>query len=289
MPEPQTDPPSDASATAHRPARALAAWMSTDELRRLKRGDYDAAGHGRAREALRRRPAELDQSGLIEGWPTELDDYAAALRASEGATPMFARDWELAVITDLRRIVAAQPTVFFDPVQGYDPPPSGDLAALARVTLPLSPPAAQIPASFDEDRQAWNISSLSPNLRITGNFGGEIRPNVLGFGFLVQVLTSFVSVAEFRGRYILRDGYHRAYRLLSAGVFTVPAFVRRFGDDESLFRAGMLAESIYCGERPPTLHDYHDDSVAEDVDFADTDTTILVQATPPGLAFGRLA
>jgi hypothetical protein len=102
-------------------------------------------------------------------------------------------------------------------------------------------------------------------------------------------LPSFVSVAEYRGRYILRDGYHRAYAFLRAGAVSVPAFVRRFGDDESPFRSGMLPEEVYCGDRPPTLQDYHDDAVAADVSFTPNDTTIVVSAAPTSLAFGRIA
>ncbi len=147
-----------------------------------------------------------------------------------------------------------------------------DLAAVACLTLPLAPPPAQLPAHFDEDNQTWNISSRNPNLRITGTFAGEVKPDVVGFGFLLEILTSFVSVAEFRGRYVLRDGYHRAYRLLAAGVVRVPVFVRRFGEEDSLFRSGMLPEAIYCGERPPTLADYHDDTVAGDVSYAPSET-----------------
>jgi hypothetical protein len=277
------------SVNTNRRARALVAWMSAEEVRRLKRGEYDAAVDRRAREALAARPAELDQSGLVGPWPVELDAYATALRATEGAQPMWSRGWELALITDLRRVVAAQPTVFVDVADGEAGMELSDRTAVAGITLPLSPPPAEIPASFDEDRQAWNIASPSPNLRITGNFGGEIRPGVLGFGFLVQILTSFVSVAEFRGRYILRDGYHRTARLLADGIVAAPAFVRRFGDEESLFRAGMLPERIYCGDRPPTLQDYHDDVVAGDVWFAPAQTTVRVHATPPDLAFGRLS
>jgi hypothetical protein len=279
------------SANSERQARALVAWLSPKEARRLRgaapRPDRDRS----VRHALLARPAYLDQSGLIEPWPSELEEHAAALRAGEGAKPMFDRGWELAVVGDLRRMVAAQPTVFVDAQGGEDHGPLDphDLAAVAAVTLPLSPPPAQIPADFDEDRQAWRIRSPSPNLRITGTFGGEVQPNVLGFGFLVQVLTSFVSVAEYRGRYILRDGYHRTYRLLAAGIVRAPVFVRRFDDGESLFRRGMLPEAIWCGDRPPTLQDYHDDSVAEDVHFAPDDTQVLVHATPPDLAFGRLA
>lgn len=76
---------------------------------------------------------------------------------------------------------------------------------------------------------------------------------------------------------------------MAAGGRSGPAFVRRFGDEESLFRTGMLPEGIYCGERPPTLQDYHDEVVADDVWFAPSGTTVRVHAAPPDLAFGRLS
>jgi hypothetical protein len=277
------------SAVERRRSRALLAWMASEQLARLRGRAADPDAARRAREALRRRPADLDQSGLIEPWPAALSAHERALRATEGAKPMFDNGWELAVIADLRRVVAAQPTVFVDDIPGQegDVVP-GDLVSIARLTLPLAPPSAELPARFDEDSQTWNISSSSPNLRITGTFAGEVKPDVLGFGFLLSILPSFVSVAELRRRYVLRDGYHRAYQLLAAGVATIPAFVRRFGDDESLFRNGMLPEDVYCGERPPTLADYHDDNVAGDVAYAPTDTIIRVQAAPAHLAFGRL-
>jgi len=263
--------------------------MEAEQVERLRLSAGDAARGRRAREALRSRPAGIDQSGLVEAWPAALEQHAAALRASQGAKPMFDNGWELAVIGDLRRVVAAQPTVFVDEIVGYDAGVApDDLAAIAPLTLPLSPPNAQLPAHFDEDNQTWNISSPSPNLRITGTFAGEVKPDVVGFGFLLEILTSFVSVAEFRDRYILRDGYHRTYGLIAAGLFRVPAFVRRFGEDDFLFRSGMLPEAIYGGERPPTLADYHDDTVAADVMYAPTDTMISVQAAPAHLAFGRL-
>jgi hypothetical protein len=277
------------SVDQRRRSRALVAWMPEDQVARLHGGAGDPDAARRARDTLKRRPPGLDQSGLIEAWPAALSAHAEALQASDGAKPMFERGWDLAVIADLRRVAAAQPTVFVDEIVGYDAAVApDDLAAIARLTLPLSPPSAQLPAHFDEDEQTWKISSPSPNLRITGTFAGEVKPDVVGFGFLLEILTSFVSVAEFRGRWVLRDGYHRTYRLLAAGVTRVPAFVRRFGDDESLFRSGMLPEDAYRGERPPTLADYHDDAVAGDVAYAPSDTTIRVQAAPPGLAFGRL-
>ncbi|HUA47956.1 MAG TPA: hypothetical protein VMA77_22150 [Solirubrobacteraceae bacterium] len=278
----------DASVSPSRPARALVAWLSTQEGRRLGGGAADPDRRRAARDTRLQRPAVVDQSGLLGRWPSALEEHALALQASEGAKSMFAGGWEIGLITDLRRVIAAQPTVFVAPEDPVEPVPH-DAAEIARIALPLSAPAAQVPVDFDEERQTWNITSPSPNLRITGNFGGEVEPGVLGFGFLVRVLPSFISLAEYRGRYILRDGYHRAYRFLSHGVLAVPAFIRRFADDESPFRSGMLPEEVYCGERPPTLQDYLDDAVAEDVWISPRGTTIAVSAGPTSLVFGRLA
>jgi hypothetical protein len=76
--------------------------------------------------------------------------------------------------------------------------------------------------------------------------------------------------------------------LIAAGLIRVPAFLRRFGDEESLFRSGMLPEDVYCGERPPTLADYQDDGVAADVSYVPAETKLRVRADPASLAFGRL-
>jgi hypothetical protein len=46
------------------------------------------------------------------------------------------------------------------------------------------------------------------------------------FGFAVALNPSYMQVVHYRGRYFLRDGYHRAYGLLSRGITVVPAFVR---------------------------------------------------------------
>jgi hypothetical protein len=267
--------------STRRRARALTPWLAADVLSGLTGGASDASFVLDARNALRGRSTDVDQDGLVEPWPASLEAHAAALRAGGSAQAMFDEGWELAVIADLRRVVAAQPTVFIDQEAGEGSALSGaDLASVARLTLPLGDPSAPIPARFDAEQQAWIITSTNPNLRVTGTFGGEVEPNVLGFGFTVRLLASFMSVAEVGGRYILRDGYHRAYQLLSAGIVRAPVFLRRFGaDGEFCFRQGMLPAAVYGGEYPPMLADYGDDSVAEEIWLAPAETTLLVHAT----------
>jgi hypothetical protein len=90
------------------------------------------------------------------------------------------------------------------------------------------------------------------------------------------------------GRYFLRDGYHRAYGLLSAGITHVPALVREYPTyaDSKMPVHGMLpVEEFLLGDRPPTLADYLDDAVSVDTFAPITTKMIVVQAleiTPLG-------
>ena len=269
------------TATTPRRARALTAWLPAQEARRLRGSDRPTQVEQMVRERLAERACEPDQTGLLEPWPSSLEPHAHALRGASAAEAMFAEGWELGVISDIGRVIAAQPTVFVDP----EPDPgayaaAGDLAALAGISLPLTAPVGEIGATFDEAQQTWIIKSDSSNLRITGRFGGEVEQDVLGFGFLASIVPSFVSVVECGGRHILRDGYHRGCRLLAAGVVRVPAFVRHLETlDEFSFRHGMLPAEVYGGDRPPTLADYQDDLLAEDVWLPKNRRTIVIRGS----------
>jgi hypothetical protein len=92
---------------------------------------------------------------------------------------------------------------------------------------------------------------------------------------------------RYRGRYYMRDGYHRAFGLLSRGISVVPAFVRDIGAFEELVPdpRTMLPQDSYLGQRPPVLADYLDDAVASAVRLPAIRKMIIVQAlelTPAG-------
>ncbi|HTU31303.1 MAG TPA: hypothetical protein VMF07_18065 [Solirubrobacteraceae bacterium] len=268
--------------------RALVPWMDDADRQRLDRGD-GAAPYPDYSAALAERPP-LDQSGVLASLPADLAEHAAAVRASEGAQRMLREGWEIAWITDLRRVVAAQSRVTCETSPGDEPvPPAGDRLAVARLALPLTAPPPTIVQELSEPDQTWTITSPNPNLRISGAFGGEVSPGVHGFGFLFSEMPSYLSVAECDGRLVLRDGYHRSFRLIAAGVVEAPAFVRRFARGETLLRGGRLPESAYLSERPPTLADFHDDRFAIDVRLQPRPTVARVQASPAGLAIGTIA
>jgi hypothetical protein len=99
-----------------------------------------------------------------------------------------------------------------------------------------------------------------------------------GFGFNVALLPSFVRVANFQGRFILVDGYHRCFGLLRRGIGRIPALVGDVATVEGLGlpATGMLPQDAYLGDQPALVRDYLDDSVAADVRVPATQKVIAI-------------
>src|SRR6266516_2707750 len=272
-----------------RPARALIGWMNPNEARLTlagRRTDADHPEHAlcveQARAAVAGRVPGLDQTNLVREAPVELREHLEALRQHPAGAPYFNEGWTVG-LADLRTVCAIQPHVFVDHasqrVAEVDP---GDLRSLASVSLPVPSPA-QLPAQFDNIHQAWVFTAANPNLRIAGHFGGPLPGGAVGFGFVVAVLPSFLQVARYQGRYLLRDGYHRALGFLKRGITTVPAFVRDFDTFDDLgFNPGMLPQDSYLGQRPPVLVDYLDDAVSAEVMLPAIQKMVVIQGLELG-------
>ena len=162
-----------------------------------------------------------------------------------------------------------------------------DLASIAALTLPLTQ-GDEVPVQYDPIHQAWTVSSANPNLRIAANVGPlPVSPCGLALGFAVVAGPSFMQVGRYNGRHFLRDGYHRAFGLLSKGITTVPAFVRDVSRFEELVAdpRTMLPQDSYQGQRPPVLTDYLDDAVSAAVQLPAAHKMIIIQGlelTPIG-------
>ena len=128
-----------------------------------------------------------------------------------------------------------------------------DLAAVAAITLPLAQ-GDVLPVQYDELRRAWTVSSDNPNLRIAARVGPlPVTPAGFALGFALTAGPSFMQVGRYRGPHYLRDGYHRAFGLLSRGIAVVPAFVGDIHVFEELVPdpRTMLPQDGYLGDRPP--------------------------------------
>jgi hypothetical protein len=266
--------------------RALIGWMPEEHGGALLAGG-DPTGAQRpdlvrrvraARATVAARPADADQTDVVEVGGDGLGSTQARLVEQPELQTYWNEGWQLGV-ADLSRICAVQPTVAVEHararVAAVDP---ADIASIADVTLPR-PTANQVPAQFDSARGVWIISSANPNLRIISPFGGPVQEGLPpGFGFCVTVLPSFVQVARHHGRWVLRDGYHRAVGLLERGITRAPVLVRDFELGDLGLGPGLLPSDVYLGDRPPFLSDFLDDSVAADIQTPATQKMIVVQA-----------
>jgi len=246
--------------------------------RRIDRADlpeFAVRGAG-ARAAVAARGKGCDQDGAVIDLGPELDDHLGQLRVSQSAHSYFAEGWTVKVV-DLAKVCALQPVVFSDHAEERAAVADrANIASLASITLPL-PSSTGLPAQYDAGQNTWMIASRNPNLRLVGNFSGELQPGAIGFGFIVSMLASYVQVARFRGRYVLRDGYHRSLGLLMRGIREVPVFVRDYSQFEDLGLAqGMLSQAAYLGEQPPMLMDYLNDDVSAAVTLPASQKMIVI-------------
>jgi hypothetical protein len=209
--------------------------------------------------------------------PTDLANHIEQLRQSGTAAAFFDEGWTIEVV-DLRRVCAVQPNVFTEEAAqrsaGVD---ANDVTSIATVTLPIAAPSV-LGAAYNAAKQAWVFSSANPNLRIVGQAQGP-GPGAHIFGFAVALSPSFMQVASYNGRYLLRDGYHRAYGLLAGGITHAPVFVKDFERFEDLhLPPGLLPQDAYLGPRPPVLADYLNRDVSANTSILVTQKIVIIQA-----------
>jgi len=156
-----------------------------------------------------------------------------------------------------------------------------DSASVAALALPVTS-ETNMSVQLDPVRQSWIVSCENPNLRVLGTAGpvAGAPGGAPFFGFGVGVSPSYRQVVHCRGRYFLRDGYHRSYGFLSRGITVVPAFVRDMEAFEEVVPDPrvMLPQDAYQGPRPPLLPDYLDDTVSASVRTPTMRKMVLIQA-----------
>jgi hypothetical protein len=258
-------------------ARLLAAWISDREARALLPG-MDVAG---IRAVLARRPAGVDQSDLIRPLPASMGEYVARLRDSPQAAECLAEGF-VPALADLSRVCAFRPSVgvagLHERAAGVR---TGDIGSLAEFTLPLGPPA-DLTLQFDHDRLTFVTNPVSQPVHVVGGYSGPAEngpPGTLSVGFLIRAATSLVQVASVRGRYFLRDGYHRCLGLLRRGVRYVPALVCDDMPLADVVPPGTLPFETVMGDRPPVLPDYWDDNLARSYRCAATRRIVVIRAS----------
>lgn len=171
-------------------------------------------------------------------------------------------DWKLGVV-DLRRLLAFQRRLVFSAERQASPVPHrDDWSRLIQLALGSQRETKHRLVCHANYAHGLDVSLYSTNpdlqLRLNPQLGQNDHLPLSLFGG-----SPFFEVAAFRGRWFLRDGYHRAYRLLQADVHRIPAVViyaRTIGElgatDPWFFSEDQLFSS-----RPPRVMDFLDESL----------------------------
>jgi hypothetical protein len=209
-----------------------------------------------------------------------------ALLASQRMQPamqdeMHGLDWSLGAV-DLRRLIAFQRRLVLDPEhppvaipQQHDWQELCDLAFAGQRSLRHD----VCRSSSDEHAIELRLHSWNPDLRIVqskpthGTDSKDALPLRLTGG------SPFFEVASYRGRWFLRDGYHRAFAMLRAGVQVGFAVVVAARTLEELGAVGpwFFGEETLFSNRPPMVTDFLRDACVLQYDRPRLRKTITVR------------
>jgi len=217
----------------------------------------------RAQRRLAGRERYTDCTALLEEETEKIKSSLSTFERNGDLSEEYrGLDWTLGVV-DLRRLLAFQRRLVFHPASRTSTTPSqDDWSHLISLALGLQRSTEHRIVRNRDVTDGLEVSIYSNNpdlqLRLDPKAGrDDLSPLSLHAG------SPFFEVAEFRGRWFLRDGYHRAYRLLQAGVHRVPAVVifartiEELGATESWF----FAEDQLFSDRPPRVMDFLEDDL----------------------------
>jgi len=195
--------------------------------------------------------SRFEQSNIILASTTEelRETFAICAKRPDLLSEMSGLSWSLGVV-DLRCLIAFQRRLAFTENIAQAVPIANDWPAL--LAFSFGPPkSVEYEVIHNHSMDTFILQSGNPNLhlRIT---------NDPAYPLSVHAGGPFFEVACFRNRWFLRDGYHRAYALLKAHVFEVPAVIveaatiNELGANQPWF----FSEEILFSDSPPQVVDF---------------------------------
>jgi len=235
--------------------RELVAWGVDDNDYRPQL-DAGAAVIERARRAVGARDTYAPADPVHTDWPASFADLLGTqIHRSDLQSEMHGLDWSAGVV-DLRCLLAFQRRLIFDEhFPQPEVPASEDWAGL--IALAFGPPVPIAYSTRAANTSELVLQSENPNL--------QIRPSISGnhVSFDIHGGSPFFEVAEYRGRWFLRDGYHRAYQLLRANIAYFPAVIihARTLAELGPVQPWFFSEDALFSSHPPRLIDFLDDDL----------------------------
>jgi hypothetical protein len=231
--------------------RELAAWgLDVNEKRpESYRGDAELA-----RAQVLKRPAFQEASALApHGDLEESIRPRRQLARPDLQAEMAGLDWSLGIV-DLRRLLAFQRRIILDPgEQAFSMPASNDWEGLIALCFGEARPV--VCDAIQEDTSVV-LRSRNPNLRF--RFTDDLSNPIA-----IHTGSPFFEVAQYRDRWFLRDGYHRAFRCLEAGIFHLPAVIvkARTLAEVGAVHPSFFPEEVLFSTAPPHVVDFLDDTL----------------------------
>jgi hypothetical protein len=245
----------------------LIAWGLDEYSYRDHAAGFDStelAAHIRQASArLAERDRYVNASALLEQETRDIQPLlAVATQREDLHLEYHSLDWTLGVV-NLRLLLAFQRRLIFSPSQQPSAiPVQGDWPGLISLAVgwQRSTEHVLVHNNSDTDRLDISLHSSNPDLQLRftpKTSRGRALPLSLYGG------TPFFEVAELRGRWFLRDGYHRACHLLKAGVDRIPAVVIHARSIEELGATApwFFGEDQIFSDRPPQIRDFLDSSM----------------------------
>ncbi len=249
-----------------RPSLMLAAFFPEQEVRQFLagRGVHTAGEIEQRIEDWKRGRQLLEQSSegaaaerpeILEP-PAQLADRVRELSQTDAFRSTVEGLSHRVAVVSLGQLVAFQFMVDKPYCATFTVPAGGALEDVATITLPTTPPKFSV--NVGRDQSGFVLSAPGPNLRVStmevqASDGGPLRVTVdLTLG------SPFVQVAEFAGRMILRNGYHRVVSLLTQGVSHAPVILLQCTDyaQTGAAGAGFFVPPVVMGPKPPLLKHY---------------------------------
>lgn len=282
-----------------RQIRFLLAWMSREEAIATFLGraalatddvtDYVARWDG-ARQALSDREEFNLAAPILEELPPDLTDRANAFRQRPDVLSAFqGLDWTVG-IANLNNVLGFQKTIAVDhAIDRVAVIEDNDFPSLFSISLPDPAPPMNLDFAADPDQKALTFSSPNPNLRLGGHMIQQVEvpaapgQNAQTFsvaGFIIHHDAPFVQIAEFNGRWFVRDGYHRCFGFLSRGIRRIPCiFVRaRSFEELGANKPVFVSPELLFGPKPPFLTDFLDDLLSAPTQHRDIRKILRVSA-----------
>jgi len=151
------------------------------------------------------------------------------------------------VLVDLHRICGLQTVISLMKTES--------MTKALDLSDPLSIARLALPMTLTPDLIVPSLSTYAPSMQVAKvSVPGTTQP------------PSHLHVARLNDRYLMTDGYHRAYVFLRAGIRYVPGFYKvahRYRDLD--LPDGLLPQSLLARDRPPLLTDFLVDDVAVDL------------------------